>query len=194
MSNNPYTTVLVHRPPEWTKQALCAKQSDKDLWFSDEKNPEAKERRAAATAICAACPVRKQCLTEALVNPPEHGIWAGQLPRKVLAMAVATSTPRQPTREELYDQGATDQQIATALGMTNSGIMNWRVRRGLPINYSQVKGTRLTDEQNAARLADWESGLSDVELSKRWNLSCHGVISWRTYRGLDANRRRRQAS
>jgi len=35
------------------------------------------ERERRAKAVCAACPVRKECLTYALRTREPHGIWGG---------------------------------------------------------------------------------------------------------------------
>jgi WhiB family transcriptional regulator, redox-sensing transcriptional regulator len=63
----------------WAKQALCA-QADPDAWFPD------KGRQALiAKRICAACPVRAQCLDYALSGADtwggiSTGIWGGTTP------------------------------------------------------------------------------------------------------------------
>ena len=60
----------------WRDDALCAvpveKEEDKIDFFSED--PTEIER---AKAVCAQCPVRKQCLSEALKNEDRFGVWGG---------------------------------------------------------------------------------------------------------------------
>ncbi len=57
-------------------QALCA-QTDPELFF-----PEGGGSSAQAKQICGVCPVKDDCLMEALVNNYEDGIWGGLAPRE----------------------------------------------------------------------------------------------------------------
>lgn len=45
-----------------------------DLWFA-----ELPEQVETAKALCAPCPLRQQCLTEALERAEPWGVWGGQL-------------------------------------------------------------------------------------------------------------------
>ena len=45
---------------------------DPDIWYSD-----ARRKQRQAKAACAACPMRQQCLSQALVEGEEWGIWGG---------------------------------------------------------------------------------------------------------------------
>jgi len=62
---------------EWYERALCA-EVDGDLWF-----PEAggiSNETAQAKAICERCPVKVECLEDALVGNVGYGIWGGLTP------------------------------------------------------------------------------------------------------------------
>lgn len=63
-------------PYDWHEAASCA-QSGGDAWF-----PHLGEHAKEAIAICAACPVKRQCLEEALEVLPynDFGIRAGTTP------------------------------------------------------------------------------------------------------------------
>lgn len=51
---------------------------DPDIWFPGRsKGPNGANE---AKAICAGCPVRKECLDYALENEMEYGIWGGTSP------------------------------------------------------------------------------------------------------------------
>jgi WhiB family redox-sensing transcriptional regulator len=68
-------------PESWAEQALCG-QADPDAWF-----PEQGRTAAIARRICAACPVRANCLDYALSGADTWGgittgIWGGTTPRE----------------------------------------------------------------------------------------------------------------
>lgn len=63
-----------HRPAgDWTLDAACAGISTELFYPGPGVNP------AAALAICATCPVRPECLAEAMATPTidDHGVWGG---------------------------------------------------------------------------------------------------------------------
>jgi WhiB family redox-sensing transcriptional regulator len=64
-------------PLPWMDDASCAKENPA-LWF-----PEKGDRKtvALAKAICAECPVRKQCRTFSQETNVIYGIWGGKSPR-----------------------------------------------------------------------------------------------------------------
>lgn len=72
------------RMAEWTRRAACLGK-DVNWWFPEVNSSN---RRTAATVavehrakrICAKCPVRRDCLTEAIGFNEEYGIWGGTLP------------------------------------------------------------------------------------------------------------------
>ncbi|MGO9657371.1 MAG: WhiB family transcriptional regulator [Acidimicrobiales bacterium] len=71
----------------WTERAACRDAPGSDF-FSDLYRSHKAAEIAAAKAICAKCPVRKQCLSAGLDE--EFGIWGGltaeerrQLPRRL---------------------------------------------------------------------------------------------------------------
>lgn len=59
-------------PTDWSRSAICA-QTDLDALFA----PRASTQRAAAGIVCRHCPVRVECLAEALDNQIDHGVWGG---------------------------------------------------------------------------------------------------------------------
>ena len=56
---------------QWRQAATCA-QTDPEAFF-----PERGKSPRAALQVCMACPVRTDCLTEALENSERYGIWGG---------------------------------------------------------------------------------------------------------------------
>jgi WhiB family redox-sensing transcriptional regulator len=55
----------------WRSLAAC-KGAEPDLWF-----PEPGEDARPALAVCDGCPVRRECLADALHAPEKFGIWGG---------------------------------------------------------------------------------------------------------------------
>jgi WhiB family redox-sensing transcriptional regulator len=62
----------------WREKAAC-RGMDAGLFFgSDNESPQQRQaREAKAKTICASCPVRAQCLDDALRNSIRYGIWGG---------------------------------------------------------------------------------------------------------------------
>jgi WhiB family redox-sensing transcriptional regulator len=75
---------------EVTSQAQCADGTlDPDEWFPVSTDAEAARREAAAAiAICAACPVREECLEVSLRHWAigQHGVWGGLVPAERAAL------------------------------------------------------------------------------------------------------------
>ncbi|MGY3056127.1 WhiB family redox-sensing transcriptional regulator [Streptomyces sp. TE3672] len=69
------TNVSAH----WTEDAAC-RNSDPDELFSDSA------RQKKAKAVCTGCPVRTECLAEALDNHAEWGVWGGMTERERRAL------------------------------------------------------------------------------------------------------------
>lgn len=66
--------------PDWQDDAACAGAAA-DLWF-----PEHGEGKSAtakqAKAVCADCPVQRECLHYALYNNEKYGVWGGLTERE----------------------------------------------------------------------------------------------------------------
>lgn len=62
--------------PNWWSAAAC-RSADPELFFPISAFGKALEQVAEAKAICARCPVRRQCLAFALRTRQAHGIWGG---------------------------------------------------------------------------------------------------------------------
>jgi WhiB family transcriptional regulator, redox-sensing transcriptional regulator len=56
----------------WISQARCA-GADLEVFFP----PRGSGKADAAKAICATCPVRRECLRYALKAPEDDGVWGG---------------------------------------------------------------------------------------------------------------------
>ena len=65
------STAVYDRPADWRDQALCA-QTDPELFFPDKGGTSAPAKR-----VCARCPVRAECLQDALDTGERFGIRGG---------------------------------------------------------------------------------------------------------------------
>jgi WhiB family redox-sensing transcriptional regulator len=64
-------------------EPICA-TTDPELFFPPVGNEDGVARQAKK--LCQTCPVIKECLTYALVNQEQFGIWGGMSPRERMAM------------------------------------------------------------------------------------------------------------
>jgi WhiB family redox-sensing transcriptional regulator len=72
------------RPPgaqtwrwDWQVAAQCRGRDDLFFHPHGEREPMRGERDAAAKAVCARCPVRRECLAHALDSAEPYGVWGG---------------------------------------------------------------------------------------------------------------------
>lgn len=76
--------------PSWVSQAACAHVGDPELFFTADflrptvtsnkglvNHERVEEMAQRAKAVCAMCPVRRQCLQTALERSEPAGIWGG---------------------------------------------------------------------------------------------------------------------
>lgn len=63
----------------WSEDAAC-RSADPDELFADSK------RQNRAKGVCTGCPVRIECLVEALDNRVEFGVWGGMTERERRAL------------------------------------------------------------------------------------------------------------
>jgi WhiB family redox-sensing transcriptional regulator len=72
----------------WINRAACLNRNP--AWWDHDTGPTSPQGDKAI-AICNRCPVRTECLTDAMELGTEHGIWGGLTPldRKQLAKELA---------------------------------------------------------------------------------------------------------
>src|SRR6187551_3402413 len=64
---------------DWAAQAACRGQQPDQLFVRGAEQNKAKQ-------VCAGCPVRTECLAEALDNQIEWGVWGGMTERERRAL------------------------------------------------------------------------------------------------------------
>ena len=73
----------------WRDEALC-RQTDPEIFF-----PDKGQTATAAKRVCAACPVRTACLTDAIPQREPHGVRGGMNPNERKAFARARRVAEQ---------------------------------------------------------------------------------------------------
>ena len=67
-----HTALTLH---DWTAQAACTTADPDELFVTGAAQNRAK-------AVCMGCPVRAECLADALDNRVEFGVWGGMTERE----------------------------------------------------------------------------------------------------------------
>jgi WhiB family transcriptional regulator, redox-sensing transcriptional regulator len=62
--------------PDWRQLDVC-RHGDPELFFPVSASGPSLDQITQAKAICARCPVRRQCLAFALDTRQNHGVWGG---------------------------------------------------------------------------------------------------------------------
>ena len=62
---------------EWKNDALCARVGSPDQWFSTGNGHDSRLAEKRTALICVGCRVKDACLSYALENREEWGIWGG---------------------------------------------------------------------------------------------------------------------
>lgn len=83
----------------WWQHAKCL-HGDPDLWFPEKGHAD---QSFWARAICSTCPVRGECLDQALAERHTHGIWGGTTPGQ---REGHYDVARSPIRSLLDQEGA----------------------------------------------------------------------------------------
>lgn len=90
--------IAVAAAEDWTLRAVCA-GSDPDVLFVT----GAAQREAAK--LCAGCPVKMECLADALDNRVEYGVWGGMTERQ--RRAVLKKSPEVTSWREVLEEART---------------------------------------------------------------------------------------
>jgi WhiB family redox-sensing transcriptional regulator len=81
--------------PDWHDEALCRESDDMAPWF-----PTRGQSNQPALDICGRCPVRNECLTEAIADPTlDHGVRGGATANDRKTMRRNRQSPYIPAAE-----------------------------------------------------------------------------------------------
>lgn len=86
---------------EWQREGNCV-GADPEIFFLAENARMGTKVRAekAAKEVCLGCPVREQCLTQALTVPEEYGVWGGTTPEERTRIQLRKSVVIRTTKEQ----------------------------------------------------------------------------------------------
>lgn len=89
--------------PEWHEQGACRdfdfKAAGIDPWHPEGTGRPARDGVRLALTICAECPVKQLCLTEALADDQQYGIRGGMTAPARARLKSGTQQPAQPARD-----------------------------------------------------------------------------------------------
>ncbi|MCW2543022.1 MAG: transcription factor WhiB [Frankiales bacterium] len=91
----PSATPLAETLHDWTAQAACNNADPDELFVTGAAQNRAK-------VVCLGCPVRTECLADALDNRVEFGVWGGMTERE--RRAVLKRRPEVTSWKQLFAQ------------------------------------------------------------------------------------------
>lgn len=129
-------------PENWLHRSNCLDVEDKEIFFSTDR-----KKMREAKELCVACPVRRECLSNALVNEDRFGMWGGadeQEIRRALSInqyghaAARKHPPRCPLCKCNELKSLEKKRARSHLSCTRCGL-TWWARRALVKKVEQVK-------------------------------------------------------
>lgn len=134
----------------WRRRAECRSEEPELFFPAAESGPAYRAQVAAAKAICARCPVRPDCLAEALARIP-FGIAGGLTPEERRGLATrsgaAPASPEDRARVAtshaeaaeaglaMLGQGRATRSVARLCGVSERTVLRWAAdarRTGVP--------------------------------------------------------------
>ena len=87
---------------DWASQAQCKQSRPDELFVRGAAQNRAKQ-------ICSGCPVKMECLAEALDNQLEWGVWGGMTERE--RRAILRKRPNVVSWRRLFEAARADQSV-----------------------------------------------------------------------------------
>ena len=94
-------------PQAWSALSACRDADPDELFVTGAAQNRAK-------AVCLGCPVRTECLSDALDNRVEFGVWGGMTERE--RRALLRRRPDVVSWRELLDNARAEHEAATRVG------------------------------------------------------------------------------
>ncbi len=94
-------------PQDWSALSACRDTDPDELFVTGAAQNRAK-------AVCMGCPVRTECLSDALDNRVEFGVWGGMTERE--RRALLRRRPDVVSWRELLDNARAEHEAATRVG------------------------------------------------------------------------------
>lgn len=126
---------------DFMQRGLCHGHPHNDWWFPEfSHDPHPGEAAYEAQQLCEACPVKAECLTYAVENRIEHGIWGGVTERQRRRMSrikdgkLVATRDRQgaPSKIEAIERKLSSDEMATLRRLlADENVMPADIQRGL---------------------------------------------------------------
>ena len=100
-------SVFAIDPQAWTALSACRDADPDELFVTGAAQNRAK-------AVCMGCPVRTECLSDALDNRVEFGVWGGMTERE--RRALLRRRPDVGSWRELLDSARAEHEAAAKVG------------------------------------------------------------------------------
>lgn len=101
------TVIAFETSQSWTAQSACRNADPDELFVSGAAQNRAK-------AVCMGCPVRTECLSDALDNRVEFGVWGGMTERE--RRALLRRRPDVTSWRELLETARAEHLASTQAG------------------------------------------------------------------------------
>lgn len=98
---------------QWTTAALCRQSSPDELFVRGAEQHKAK-------AVCGSCPVRTECLAEALDGRIEWGVWGGLTERE--RRAILRKRPQVTSWKALLQTAREEHERNAAAGTSTAAV------------------------------------------------------------------------
>lgn len=134
-----YLTRLLAERPAWYQDALCA-QTDPDAFFPDKGGSTRDARR-----VCMACPVKQECLQDALDTDERFGVRGGLSGRERRKLK-PSEKPRPPLKRTTF----TVEEEAYILAQHAAGVGRERIAGELDVSRHAVARFIAKHNQNGA--------------------------------------------
>lgn len=132
------------------------------------------------------CPPGKDCTVYERASDEQRK----KAKNNIVIIPAATPKPPKPSRRtwdtakalQMYQDGASDVQIAKACRVSPTTIYLWRNAQGLPTHAKLQQRTRTWDTAKALQM--YQDDASDVQIAKALGVSPNTIGEWRKGQGL----------
>lgn len=146
---------------DWSAQAACRTTDPGELFVQGAAQNRSK-------GVCSGCPVRTECLADALDNRVEFGIWGGMTERE--RRALLRRRPTVVSWRRTFELARREYELSLADNVEREFEVLFRAEFGNLVGFLVAAGARLVEAQDAAQMAF-------VEILRKWS-AVTSRIAW----------------